>query len=203
MIIYMYEVICVTNRKLCREDFLKRIEKIAACRSAAILLREKDLPESGYKSMAAEVLHICRKYHAPCILHSFPEAAIELGAEAIHLPFSVLKNMAEEQKRNFKEIGASCHSTQEAVEAQMLGCTYLTAGHIFETDCKKGMPGRGLDFLKDVVRSVQIPVYAIGGINAQNAAEIRRTGAKGVCVMSSAMNCPDAKTYLEQLKGRV
>ena len=40
------DIFCVTNRRLCREDFLKRIEKIAACRPAGIILREKDmLPE--------------------------------------------------------------------------------------------------------------------------------------------------------------
>ena len=56
----------------------------------------------------------------------------------------------EDAKAYFEEIGVSCHSLEDALEAQQLGATYLTAGHIFETDCKKGLPGRGLDFLTSV-----------------------------------------------------
>ena len=65
----------------------------------------------------------------------------------------------------FKVIGTSVHSVEDAIKAEQLGATYMTAGHIFATDCKKGLPPRGLDFLKNVCDAVEIPVYAIGGIN--------------------------------------
>ncbi len=45
-----------------------------------------------------------------------------------------------------------------------MGASYLTAGHIYATDCKRGLPPRGLGFLKEVCREVSIPVYGIGGI---------------------------------------
>ena len=50
------------------------------------------------------------------------------------------------------------------MEAERLGAAYVTAGHIFTTDCKKGLPPRGLDFLKNVCDAVTIPVYGIVGI---------------------------------------
>lgn len=65
----------------------------------------------------------------------------------------------------FNVIGTSVHSVEDAIKAEQLGATYMTAGHIFATDCKKGLPPRGLDFLKNVCDAVLIPVYAIGGIN--------------------------------------
>ena len=61
-------------------------------------------------------------------------------------------------------IGTSVHSVEEAIEAQNLGATYISAGHIFATDCKKGVPPRGLDFLKKVCQTATIPVYSIVGI---------------------------------------
>ena len=64
----------------------------------------------------------------------------------------------------------------------------MTAGHVFETDCKKGLPGRGLAFVQEVVQAVDIPVYGIGGICAANAPDVVRAGASGVCVMSGFMN---------------
>ena len=196
MIMCMSEILCVTNRTLCREDFLTRLERIAACHPAGIILREKDLSPDKYKELAARVMELCDRYDVPCILHSFVGAALELHADAIHLPLHILREMASEQKAQFRTIGASCHSVEEAEEAQRLGCTYITAGHIFETDCKKNLPGRGLDFLKTVCASVSIPVYAIGGISTDNIASVRGAGVKGACVMSGLMRCEDPGTYL-------
>ena len=172
------------------------MEQIAACHPAGIILREKDLSPEKYKELAAQVIELCDRYDVPCILHNFVDAALELHAESIHLPLHILREMTPEQKAPFRVIGASCHSAEEAAEAQRLGCTYITAGHVFETDCKKGLPGRGVDFLKAVCGSVSIPVYAIGGISADNIASVRGAGAKGACVMSGLMRCEDPETYL-------
>lgn len=198
MIIFMSDILCVTNRTLCREDFLQRIEEIAENRPNGILLREKDLSEEEYKTLAEKVLNCCKKYDVPCILHSFVDAAMELGAENIHLPLYILREMDEKTKETFKIIGASCHSVEEAQEAERLGCTYITAGHVFVTDCKKGLAPRGLEFLRKVCESVSVPVYAIGGISNANIDLVRKAGAAGACVMSGLMRCEDVK---ETMKG--
>ncbi len=196
----MSDILCVTNRSLCSGDFLQHLEKIAAAKPAGIVLREKDLSELEYKELARQVLLICREHQVPCILHSFVGAAMELGGDAIHLPLPILRTMTDDQKASFRTIGASCHSVEEALEAQRLGCTYLTAGHIFETDCKKGLPGRGLDFLNRVCQQVSIPVYAIGGISAGNLGAVRRAGAQGACIMSGLMQCENVSAYFTELE---
>lgn len=196
----MCEVLCVTNRLLCREDFLVRIERLAKAQPSGIVLREKDLSEGEYKYLAKAVLEICNKYNTLCILHSFADIGLELGAKALHLPLPVLRELPSEKRRSFTVLGASCHSAEEAKEAQAFGCTYITAGHVFDTDCKKGLPGRGVEFLKQVCESVTVPVYAIGGISEENAEQAINAGAKGVCVMSGAMTCDDPQEYLAKFK---
>lgn len=183
----MSDILCVTNRKLCHEDFQKRIEKIAACHPKGIILREKDMEANDYLKLAAKIMKICERHGVMCILHSFTDMAISLYAKAIHLPLHLLRKMTEEQKSRFTQLGASCHSVEDAFEAQALGCTYITAGHVFETDCKKGLPGRGIEFLRNVCAAVNIPVYGIGGIDADNIALVRNAGASGACLMSSLM----------------
>ena len=69
----------------------------------------------------------------------------------------------------------------------MQGAHGLIAGHIFITDCKKGAAPRGLAFLQQICDAVNIPVYAIGGINAQTYPELQASSAAGACVMSYAM----------------
>ena len=198
MIISMSDILCVTNRILCKENFLQRVEEIAANKPKGIILREKDLSEKEYKELAENVLMICKKYDVPCMLHSFIDVAMELGAENIHLPLHILRKMDEKTKETFKIIGASCHSVEEAIEAERLGCTYITAGHVFVTDCKKGLAPRGLEFLQNVCKSVSIPVYAIGGISSENINAVRKVGAAGACVMSGLMRCENVK---ETMKG--
>lgn len=196
----MSDLICVTNRKLCRGDFLERIEKIAKNHPKGILLREKDLSPTEYALLAKKVLAICKKHHTLCILHSFIEIAEQEGASAIHLPLPLLRNMTKQQKNSFSIIGASCHSLEEAIEAEALGCTYITAGHIFPTDCKMGLPGRGLHFLLEICKNVSIPVYGIGGIQKENISAIRATGAKGACIMSGIMQCDNVSAYLKNFE---
>lgn len=200
MIMCMSDIICITNRKLCQEDFLTRIERIASCRVKGIVLREKDLDENEYKELAFKVTDICSRYGVKCILHSFVDVALILKADAIHLPLHILRQMTDEEKSHFSIIGASCHSAKDAKEAQTLGCTYITAGHVFETDCKKGLPGRGLDFLKNVCNAVSVPVYAIGGIDSENISQVRMSGASGACVMSSLMVSNNVSEFLKSME---
>lgn len=185
----MSDLICITNRKLCSNNFLDQIEMIASAHPKAIVLREKDLSEKEYEQLARQVMQICQKHGTQCILHSFSNVAIALGAVAVHMPLPLLQKMTPQEKSHFQIIGASCHSLEDAKEAQDLGCTYITAGHIFLTDCKKGLPGRGLSFLEEICKAVRIPVYAIGGISSQNMESVRKTGAAGACIMSGFMRC--------------
>ncbi len=93
------------------------------------------------------------------------------------------------QQKIFPVFGTSVHSVEEAVEAEALGASYLVAGHIYATDCKKGLPPRGLTFLEKICQSVSIPVYAIGGIclDGTQLEEVIAHGAEGGCVMSGMM----------------
>ena len=106
----------------------------------------------------------------------------------------------EKTKEKFKIIGASCHSVEEAQAAENLGCTYITAGHVFVTDCKKGLAPRGLDFLKNVIESVSLPVYGIGGIDHKNIHAVRNIGAAGTCIMSGLMKCDDVFDFMKDFE---
>ncbi len=197
----MSDIFCVTNRQLCTEPFLQRIERLAAARPAAILLREKDLSEAEYRLLAQQVLEICRAAGTRCILHSFWQVALELQAPALHLPLPLLRQLPPEAKAAIPLLGASCHSVEDAKTAQALGYGYITAGHVFDTACKKGLPGRGLDFLQAVCQAVSLPVYAIGGITPERMAAVVSAGAAGACVMSGAMTCASPQDYLSSFGG--
>lgn len=184
----MEHIIAVTNRRLCSRPLAEQAERVCRLHPQAVILREKDLPEAEYALLAKEIMDICRKYEVPCILHTFINTARDLGCPAIHLPLPLLRRYGGKLE-GFSTTGTSVHSVEEAMEAEKLGATYLTAGHIYATDCKKGLPPRGLDFLKTVCESVSIPVYAIGGIKLDQIQmdEVMSCGARGGCIMSGMM----------------
>lgn len=191
------DLLCLTNRALCQEPFFDRLEKLAAAKPAGILLREKDLSEEDYRALAEQVLSLCAAADIPCLLHHFPAVAHSLSVKALHLSLPRLKTLSKADRAFFSVLGASCHSLTEAKEAEALGCTYLVFGHVFETDCKKGLPGRGLAALADICASVRLPVLAIGGITPENAPAVRAAGARGLCIMSSAMTSPDPAALIK------
>lgn len=185
-----FAIIAVTNRSLSKGNYLEQIKKICEWKPEALILREKDLSEEEYEALARGVLAVCKQYEVPCILHTYARVAEHLGCEYLHLPLPLLRTYVEKGGAGrCKYLGTSVHSAEEAKEAEKLGACYVTAGHIYATDCKKGLPPRGLSYLEEVCDAVNIPVYAIGGIKFDEAQwkELKQCKAVGGCIMSGMM----------------
>lgn len=188
------DVIAVTNRRLSQRPFLEQIKRVCLLRPEAVILREKDLSETEYAKLAEEVYNITTSYDVRLIIHTYINVARELGINTVHMSLHNMREYRKEFIDNVNKInniktGCSIHSVEEAVEARNMGASYITAGHVYATDCKKGLAPRGLDFLKNVCDSVDIPVYAIGGINIDDGRrkEVKKYGAAGSCIMSGMM----------------
>lgn len=189
-------MICVTQRKLCQENFLYRIQQLAQAKPYAVLLREKDLDLPSYERLAWKVKEICDRYGVLLILHQNSTVAVKM--KLTHLQLSLPALRAYQQRAHSLLIGASVHSVAEAKEAEALGAAYILAGHIFATDCKQGIPPRGLSFLRQVCQAVSLPVLAIGGITSNNVKAILESGAKGCCIMSEAMTCQEPAALVHE-----
>ena len=194
----------ITNRKLCENENLeKQIKKIFSAYEkkiilknfeiVALTLREKDLDKNKYLNLVKKIYPICKKYGIDLILHQNYDLNLDekYNIEGIHLSYEIFKslnkNIREKLIKKYKRIGVSIHSLEEAKDVENLGATYVVAGHIFKTDCKKGLEPRGLNFIKELSSILTIPIFAIGGINEENSHLAINSGAFGVCMMSSLM----------------
>ena len=194
----------ITNRKLCENENLERqIEKIFSAYEKKIILknfeivtltlREKDLDKNEYLNLVKKIYPICKKHKINLILHQNYDLNLDekYMIEGLHLSYEIFKslnkNIREGLIKKYKRIGVSIHSLEEAREVENLGASYIVAGHIFETDCKKGLEPRGLNFIKELSSVLTIPIFAIGGINEENSSLVLNSGAFGVCMMSSLM----------------
>ena len=194
----------ISNRKLCENENLeKQIEKIFSAYQrkiilenfeiVALTLREKDLYKNEYLKLVEKIYPICQKYRIDLILHQNYDLRLDnkYNIKGLHLSYntfkSLNKNIREELIKKYKKIGVSIHSLDEAKEVENLGATYIVAGHIFKTDCKKDLEPRGLKFIQELSVILTIPIFAIGGINQENSHLVINSGAFGVCMMSSLM----------------
>lgn len=194
----------ITNRKLCENENLeKQIKKIFSAYEKKIILknfeivtltlREKDLGKNEYLNLVEKIYPICKRYGIDLILHQNYDLNLDekYNIEGIHLSYEIFKslnkNIREKLIKKYKRIGVSIHSLEEARKVENLGASYVVAGHIFETDCKKGLEPRGLNFIKELSSILTIPIFAIGGINEENSNLVLNSGAFGICMMSSLM----------------
>ena len=191
-------MIVVTNRKLCKEDFLVRIEKIAALQPQAIILREKDLKEEEYEPLARACSHICQRAGCTLVLNSFIDTALRLKIPHIQVSMSQYMKREAELSGVLQHVGVSVHSEQETIQLSGKRIHHIIAGHIYATDCKKGIPGRGISFLKRVCQRSSVPVWGIGGIGPENYRQVLEVGAADFCVMSSAMTAESVSDFFMQ-----
>lgn len=183
--------IVITNRALVQGDFLKQMQKVIQLHPHAVILREKDLSDEEYEVLAEKLLSLCKEEKVDCFLHSRISVAYRLGCKRIHLSIPSLEAMDEEKysqlKKEFQEISVSCHSMEDVEMAVKNGATQIILGTIFETECKKGLKGKGLDFVREICKACPVPVYAIGGINMERLQMVMEAGAAGGCMMSGFM----------------
>jgi len=194
----------ISNRKLCENENLeKQIKKIFLAYEkkiilknfdiVALTLREKDLNKNEYLKLIEKVYPICQKYKINLILHQNYDLNLDdkYKIDGIHLSYNIFKSLNENIKaeliKKYKRIGVSIHSLDEAKEVENLGASYVIAGHIFETDCKKGLKPRGLKFVEDLSSALTIPIFAIGGIDEKNSLSVINNGAFSICMMSTLM----------------
>ena len=194
----------ISNRKLCENQNLeKQIQKVFSAYEkkiflenfeiVALTLREKDLDKNEYLNLVEKIYPICKRYGIDLILHQNYDLNLDKKYKigGFHLSYdsfkSLNKNIREELIKKYKKIGVSIHSLEEAKEVESLGATYVVAGHIFETDCKKDLKPRGIIFIKQLSSTLIIPIFAIGGINQENSNLVIDSGAFSVCMMSSMM----------------
>jgi thiazole tautomerase (transcriptional regulator TenI) len=97
-------------------------------------------------------------------------------------------------------IGASVHSMEEAVSLRKEGADFLLYGNVFATPSKKGKPGVGSMKLKNLVKAVDLPVIAIGGIQPANVQEITSTGAAGIAVLSGIFLSPEPVSAAKEFR---
>lgn len=201
-----FKLYVITDRELCAPRTLyDTIHDLLDAGVSAIQLREKDLSDAEYIKLAEPLRTLCHAYSAQLFINSRIAIAMEIGADGLHLPgdSASVEKVVEKTNDGFI-IGSSVHTLTEAKQREAEGADFITYSPIYPTLSKPGYgPAVGLEELQKVTGTINIPVFALGGITSERVSECLDAGAYGVAVMSGVMSpqngAQQAEIYLQQL----
>ena len=181
----------VTEDDVTAEQRLKAVAEALAGGARVVQLRDKHTPKRLLLGEARAMRSLCRDWGALFIVNDDVALAWAADADGVHVGQEDLP--AEEARRllgDAKLIGLSTSAVEEAVEAARLGVDYIGVGAIYATPTKLKAKQRGLELLRATRAAVDIPLVAIGGIDATNAAEVFAAGADAVAVVRAVFAQP-------------
>lgn len=192
----------ITDRLQTRDrDLLQVVEQALKGGVRAVQVREKDLSSRELYELAYELRKLTARYDARLIINDRADIALAVDADGVHLGEKSLPiHRARKILGERMLIGVSCHNQISAITAQEKGADFITYGPVYYTPSKAvyGKPV-GVERLQEVVELIQIPIFALGGINAGNAHEVIAGGASGIAAVSAILKADNPREAAAEL----
>ncbi len=182
------------------------IRRAAAAGADWIHIREKDLAARALVELARFAVAETRVTPSRVLVNDRLDVALAAAAAGVHLgekslPLEAVTEWRRSTGRLDFLIGVSCHSLESARAAEQGGANYIFFGPVFATPSKAafGAP-QGIERLREVCASVEIPVLAIGGVNLENARACITAGAGGIAAIRLFQDAADSAELAGRLK---
>lgn len=198
-----YSIYLVTDRDLMSTNTLEEaVEKSILGGATLIQLREKNLSYDEFLKEGKEIKKITDKYNIPLIINDNVEIAINIDASGVHIGQSDM-DAAEVKKLIGKDkiLGVTAKTVEQAIKAEKDGASYIGVGAAFSTSTKLDTRVITFETIKNICKSVTIPVVAIGGIDENNIMNLKGLGIHGVALVSSIFSKEDVLLATKQMLG--
>jgi len=171
------------------DDFLDAVASALEGGVDVIQLREKAMAANKVLELGRKIKQLCLQYDATFIVNDRIDLAFILEADGVHLGQDDLDvKSAREILGDNVIVGVSTHCPEHAIKAVKDGADYIGVGPVFATPTKQGKTPVGFEYVKWASENVQIPFFAIGGIDTENVDEVIKAGAKKVAVVRAIIN---------------
>jgi thiamine-phosphate pyrophosphorylase len=198
----MNDLYLVTDEKLSLGRGINYIvERAVKGGVTMVQLREKELNTRDFITRAAEIKKILAGYHVPLIINDRIDIALAIEADGIHIgqsdmPYEYVRKIIPEKMI----LGLSVETMEQVDEAENFKLDYLSISPLFFTPTKTDLYREwGIEGLKEVRSKTKHRLFAIGGINTSNVAEVIRAGADGVAVVSAICSADDPEMASREL----
>lgn len=175
--------------------------------SDVIQLRAKGLYEDGVLRLAEAILPVVQASKAILVINDHPRVAAKLQGCACHLGqedfFDAGFRRVEDVLGVRISMGLSSHAPEQAERAVAAGADYVAIGPIYATPTKPQARPVTLDYVRWAATHLNVPWFAIGGINLQTLDDVLSAGATRICVVSAILNAPDIRRACQAFRDRL
>lgn len=153
-----------------------------------IQLREKQLDMNEYLFLAEKVVEAGKIYGATVILNADIDIVEKLNADGVHLNSAVLMKTKKRPLPENKIIFAACHDKEQLLQAKRIGVDFVTLSPVMQTNSHLDATPLGWENFSELCKSIDIPVYALGGLAEKDLDTAMSCGAYGVAAIGSLWN---------------
>ncbi|MCK5242771.1 thiamine phosphate synthase [bacterium] len=181
-----------------RQNSVCVCEAVLAGGAKIVQLREKEKSKKELFALGRTFRELTRQYGALLIINDYLDIALAVKADGVHLgqedfPIAAARGILPDML-----LGVSTHNCEEAMLAEQAGADYINIGPIFSTETKKtGQNALGVDQIPAISQAVQLPYTVMGGIKQNNLAQVLRTGARRIAMVTEITQ---ARNITEQVK---
>jgi thiamine-phosphate pyrophosphorylase len=169
----------------------ERTRRLLGFGVTCVQLRCKAQGAAQFLEHALTIAEVCRQGRVPLIINDRPDIALLCNASGVHLgPKDLPPTTVASMLTPGMHLGVSARTQETALSAQTAGATYIGCGAVRSTNTKREAQVIGMDGVRVVTASVDIPVVAIGGVQPRDVAPLLEAGVAGVAVLSPVM-APD------------
>jgi len=167
-------------------------------------IRAKGRSKPEIADLALAMLPITKPAGVLLIINDHPDLLREVAADGCHVGQEDL-GVAEARDLAGRPciVGKSTHSLQQAESAEREGADYIGFGPLFPTATKPSAVAVGLDRLAELHRTINLPVFCIGGVKLGNLREVVGAGARRVCIVSDLVCASDVQAHTAAVKAEL
>jgi len=166
-------------------DFLAGIERALDSGVRLVQLRAKHMAAESLKDLSVPVLTLCRRYQARLLINDAVELAQDVGAEGAHLSSRSLMSLKQRPVDEGFLLAASCHNQFELEHACAIGVDFVVLAPVQETTSHPHAQALGWQGFQALAKQASLPVYALGGMNAEDHLKAWQCGAQGIAGISA------------------
>lgn len=198
---YARGLYAITDERLLAGRLLTSVEQTLQAGTRVIQYRNKYDSFATQVEEASALKALCRRYDALLLINDNEQLCQAVAADGIHIGQGDMKLIeARRQLGPAAIIGVSCHnSLQLAQEAEAGGANYIAAGRFFASHTKPDAPQARFSELATLRSHTRLPIVAIGGITADNAAPLLDAGADMLAVIHYLFSSHDIAARTKEL----
>lgn len=185
------------------DEFLDAVASALEGGVDILQLREKHLSAKRVIELGRKVKQLCLQYDTTFIVNDRIDIAALIEADGVHLGQDDLDVASAREILGANAIvGISTHAPEQALKAVADGADYIGVGPVFATPTKQGRVPVGLEYVKWTSENIDIPAFAIGGIDSENFQEVLDAGLSKIAVVRAIINATSPKEAAEEfIKG--